>query len=83
VMTRHVPLGRRDMKGEKRGRDDLHRDAPPRPATLRRPDFAAVQRLPVVVIIENNQFAYSTATSKQSAPQGTGGDEVQGIRIPG
>jgi len=29
-------------------------------------NFAAVQRLPVVVIIENNQYAYSTPTSKQS-----------------
>lgn len=28
--------------------------------------FASVQKLPVVVIIENNQYAYSTPTSKQS-----------------
>lgn len=29
-------------------------------------NFAAVQKLPLVVIIENNQWAYSTPTSKQS-----------------
>ncbi|HET7276175.1 MAG TPA: thiamine pyrophosphate-dependent dehydrogenase E1 component subunit alpha [Longimicrobiaceae bacterium] len=30
-------------------------------------NLAAVQRCPLVVIVENNQFAYSTPTSKQSA----------------
>ncbi len=30
-------------------------------------NFAAVQRLPLVVIIENNGYAYSTPTAKQSA----------------
>ncbi|MCS7079771.1 MAG: thiamine pyrophosphate-dependent dehydrogenase E1 component subunit alpha [Chloracidobacterium sp.] len=30
-------------------------------------NFAAVQRLPVVVILENNGYAYSTPTSKQTA----------------
>src|SRR5689334_24247918 len=30
-------------------------------------NFAAVQRLPLVVIVENNGYAYSTPTSKQSA----------------
>jgi TPP-dependent pyruvate/acetoin dehydrogenase alpha subunit len=30
-------------------------------------NFAAVQRLPLVVIIENNGYAYSTPTSKQTA----------------
>jgi TPP-dependent pyruvate/acetoin dehydrogenase alpha subunit len=30
-------------------------------------NFAAVQKLPMVVIIENNGYAYSTPTSKQSA----------------
>src|ERR1043165_3401496 len=30
-------------------------------------NFAAVQRCPLVVIVENNQYAYSTPTSKQSA----------------
>ena len=29
-------------------------------------NFAAVQKLPLVVIIENNQYAYSTPTAKQS-----------------
>src|SRR3954465_12360848 len=30
-------------------------------------NFAAVQKCPLVVIVENNQYAYSTPTSKQSA----------------
>ncbi len=30
-------------------------------------NFAAVQRLPLVVIVENNGYAYSTPTSKQTA----------------
>ncbi len=30
-------------------------------------NFAAVQRLPLVVVIENNGYAYSTPTSKQTA----------------
>jgi pyruvate dehydrogenase E1 component alpha subunit/2-oxoisovalerate dehydrogenase E1 component alpha subunit len=30
-------------------------------------NFAAVQKLPMVVIAEDNKFAYSTPTSKQSA----------------
>ena len=30
-------------------------------------NFAAVQRLPLVVLLENNGYAYSTPTSKQSA----------------
>lgn len=29
-------------------------------------NFAAVQRIPLVVVIENNQYAYSTPTAKQS-----------------
>ncbi|MGA1309720.1 MAG: thiamine pyrophosphate-dependent dehydrogenase E1 component subunit alpha [Gemmatimonadaceae bacterium] len=32
-------------------------------------NFAAVQRLPLVVIVENNGYAYSTPTSKQTAAQ--------------
>ena len=30
-------------------------------------NFAAVQRCPLVVVVENNGYAYSTPTSKQTA----------------
>jgi TPP-dependent pyruvate/acetoin dehydrogenase alpha subunit len=45
-------------------------------------NFAAVQRLPVVVIIENNQFAYSTPTSKQSLLKNLA-DKSKAFGIPG
>src|SRR5882672_5157611 len=45
-------------------------------------NFAAVQRLPVVVIIENNQFAYSTPTSKQSLLKDLA-DKSKAFGIPG
>src|SRR5205085_3780770 len=32
-------------------------------------NFAAVQRLPMVIVVENNAYAYSTPTSKQTAAQ--------------
>lgn len=50
-------------------------------------NFAAVQRLPLVVIIENNGYAYSTPTAKQAAVErlvekasayGVPGDTVDG-----
>src|SRR5436190_979043 len=44
--------------------------------------FASVQRLPVVVIIENNQFAYSTPTSKQSLLKNLA-DKSKAFGIPG
>ena len=44
--------------------------------------FASVQRLPVVVIIENNQFAYSTPTSKQSLLKNLS-DKSKAFGIPG
>jgi TPP-dependent pyruvate/acetoin dehydrogenase alpha subunit len=45
-------------------------------------NFAAVQRLPVVVIIENNQYAYSTPTSKQSLLKDLA-DKSKAFGIPG
>lgn len=44
--------------------------------------FASVQRLPVVVIIENNQYAYSTPTSKQSLLKNLA-DKSKAFGIPG
>jgi TPP-dependent pyruvate/acetoin dehydrogenase alpha subunit len=44
--------------------------------------FASVQRLPVVVIIENNQYAYSTPTSKQSLLKDLA-DKAEAFGIPG
>jgi pyruvate dehydrogenase E1 component alpha subunit/2-oxoisovalerate dehydrogenase E1 component alpha subunit len=50
-------------------------------------NFAAVQRCPLVVIVENNGYAYSTPTSKQSAVRayvdkadgyGVAGEQVDG-----
>jgi pyruvate dehydrogenase E1 component alpha subunit/2-oxoisovalerate dehydrogenase E1 component alpha subunit len=50
-------------------------------------NFAAVQRCPLVVIVENNGYAYSTPTSKQSAVRayvdkadgyGAAGEQVDG-----
>ncbi len=50
-------------------------------------NFAAVQRLPLVVIVENNGYAYSTPTSKQTAAKqfvdkaigyGVSGEQVDG-----
>lgn len=45
-------------------------------------NFAAVMRLPLVVIIENNQFAYSTPTSRQYAAARLS-DRAAGYGIPG
>ncbi|HZE98716.1 MAG TPA: thiamine pyrophosphate-dependent dehydrogenase E1 component subunit alpha [Planctomycetota bacterium] len=45
-------------------------------------NFAAVQRLPVVVIIENNGYAYSTPTSKQSLLRNLA-DKSKAFGIPG
>jgi TPP-dependent pyruvate/acetoin dehydrogenase alpha subunit len=45
-------------------------------------NFAAVQRLPVVVIIENNGYAYSTPTSKQSLLTNLA-DKSKAFGIPG
>ena len=44
--------------------------------------FAAVQKLPLVVIIENNQYAYSTPTSKQSLLKNLA-DKSKAFGIPG
>jgi len=44
--------------------------------------FASVQRLPVVVIIENNQYAYSTPTAKQSLLKNLA-DKSKAFGIPG
>jgi TPP-dependent pyruvate/acetoin dehydrogenase alpha subunit len=44
--------------------------------------FASVQRLPLVVIIENNQYAYSTPTSKQSLLKDLA-DKSKAFGIPG
>ncbi len=50
-------------------------------------NFAAVQRLPVVVIVENNGYAYSTPTSKQMAVERivdkAVGFGVCGVRVDG
>jgi acetoin:2,6-dichlorophenolindophenol oxidoreductase subunit alpha len=45
-------------------------------------NMAAVMRLPLVLIIENNQFAYSTPLSRQHAAQKLS-DRAQGYGIPG
>jgi pyruvate dehydrogenase E1 component alpha subunit/2-oxoisovalerate dehydrogenase E1 component alpha subunit len=45
-------------------------------------NFAAVQKLPLVVIIENNGFAYSTPTSKQSLLTDLS-DKAAAFGIPG
>jgi len=45
-------------------------------------NLAAVQRLPLVVIIENNRYAYSTPTSKQCAAERLA-DKAAGYGIPG
>jgi TPP-dependent pyruvate/acetoin dehydrogenase alpha subunit len=45
-------------------------------------NFAAVQRCPLVVVIENNQYAYSTPTSKQTAARQFV-DKAIGYGIPG
>ena len=45
-------------------------------------NFAAVQRCPLVVIVENNRYAYSTPTSKQCAAERLA-DKAAGYGIPG
>jgi len=45
-------------------------------------NFAAVQRCPLVVIVENNGYAYSTPTSKQTAASSFV-DKAVGYGIPG
>ena len=45
-------------------------------------NFAAVQRCPLVVIVENNGYAYSTPTSKQTAAKAFV-DKAIGYGIPG
>jgi pyruvate dehydrogenase E1 component alpha subunit/2-oxoisovalerate dehydrogenase E1 component alpha subunit len=45
-------------------------------------NFAAVQRCPLVVIVENNGYAYSTPTSKQTAARSFA-DKAVGYGIPG
>jgi TPP-dependent pyruvate/acetoin dehydrogenase alpha subunit len=45
-------------------------------------NFAAVQRCPLVVIVENNLYAYSTPTSKQCAAERLA-DKAAGYGIPG
>ena len=45
-------------------------------------NMASVMRLPFILIIENNQFAYSTPTSKQFAAQKLS-DRAAGYGIPG
>ncbi len=45
-------------------------------------NFAAVQRCPLVVIVENNCYAYSTPTSKQCAAERLA-DKALGYGIPG
>ena len=45
-------------------------------------NFAAVQRCPLVVIVENNGYAYSTPTSKQTAAKQLV-DKAIGYGIPG
>jgi len=45
-------------------------------------NFAAVMKLPLVLIIENNQFAYSTPTSRQYAATHLS-DRAAGYGIPG
>ncbi|MCA1556267.1 MAG: thiamine pyrophosphate-dependent dehydrogenase E1 component subunit alpha [Acidobacteria bacterium] len=45
-------------------------------------NFAAVQRLPVIIIAEHNWYAYSTPTSKQTAVENLA-DKAAGYGIPG
>jgi TPP-dependent pyruvate/acetoin dehydrogenase alpha subunit len=45
-------------------------------------NFAAVHRCPLVVIVENNRYAYSTPTSKQCAAERLA-DKAAGYGIPG
>jgi TPP-dependent pyruvate/acetoin dehydrogenase alpha subunit len=45
-------------------------------------NFAAVQRLPLIVIAEHNWYAYSTPTSKQTAVENLA-DKAAGYGIPG
>src|SRR5690242_13694150 len=45
-------------------------------------NFAAVQRCPLVVIVENNQYAYSTPTAKQTAAKQFV-DKAIGYGVPG
>ncbi len=45
-------------------------------------NMAAVMKLPFILLIENNQFAYSTPSSKQSAAQRLS-DRALGYGIPG
>ena len=45
-------------------------------------NFAAVQRCPLVVIVENNGYAYSTPTSKQTAARSFV-DKAVGYGVPG
>ena len=45
-------------------------------------NFAAVQRLPLVVICENNGYAYSTPTSRQTAVRSLV-DKAAGYGVPG
>jgi pyruvate dehydrogenase E1 component alpha subunit/2-oxoisovalerate dehydrogenase E1 component alpha subunit len=45
-------------------------------------NFAAVQRLPLVLIVEHNGFAYSTPTSKQTAVERLA-DKAKAYGIPG
>ena len=45
-------------------------------------NFAAVQRCPLVVIVENNRYAYSTPTGKQCAAERLA-DKAAGYGIPG
>ena len=45
-------------------------------------NFAAVQRCPLVVIVENNGYAYSTPTSKQTAARSFA-DKAVGYGVPG
>jgi TPP-dependent pyruvate/acetoin dehydrogenase alpha subunit len=45
-------------------------------------NFAAVQRCPLVVIVENNGYAYSTPTSRQTAAEKLM-DKAAGYGIPG
>src|SRR6476620_11833104 len=45
-------------------------------------NFAAVQRCPLVVIVENNGYAYSTPTSKQTAARSFV-DKAIGYGVPG
>lgn len=45
-------------------------------------NFAAVQRLPLVIVAEHNHYAYSTPTSKQTAVKNLA-DKAAGYGIPG